>query len=373
MNRAIVESWTQFLDGQTGPFPRDGKTAGGASPALRETLRSDLLVDALLRADGRSLGAEDGAAFVAAVVRKVSDSGDSDRFTQAVGGILQRKHSVRRAGALAVLIGLSAAAAWFIRRDAVEKHAPIPAGPSQTQRDPTTHERAPTMRPDDLRSPAADNPGSSAFAAATRQLLFVVGHLPATANDSLIAERFALMGFHSTMKLPSQLLPGEGAPYALVAISSSVESEAFTGPRAQNLARLAVPLVVWEPWLFDELELANCENNNGCGRAVAGGEMKFPGGGQPLLHASTQTVTVARTPIVVSFGIPLPSATIVATAETDQTRSVVFVYERGSALVNGPAPARRVALFLSDDAARVLTDEGWALFDGAITWAAGAP
>ena len=51
--------------------------------------------------------------------------------------------------------------------------------------------------------------------------------------------------------------------------------------------------------------------------------------------------------------------------------SAVFAYERGSEMLGGRAPARRVALFLGNGRViRSLTPDGWRLFDAAVAWSA---
>jgi hypothetical protein len=360
MKRAIAESWTRFIDDQPSSPTEHSEPL---TPQLREVLVADLRIDALLRAQGRELGQGDANAFVAAVSERIRATVDTERFTQAVRGKLRRKRSIRRIGVAAVLVAMAAAAAWHATRKAQENSSLPPIVADDRNEISVSQELSGSavVRPETIRTPPST----------PRDLLFVVGHLPVTPNDALLVQRFEGLGYRVDLKLPSQLSLSDGTSSDLVAIASSVESAAFSPEINRHLAALAVPLVVWESWLFDDLGLADCPNNDGCGWVVADGEATLPTEGQPIVSAGKNTATVARVPIVVSFGNPHASATVIATAATDQIRNIFFIYERGAKLPAGPAPARRVALYLSDDTARVLTDDGWALFDGAIEWAAG--
>ncbi|MDZ4697990.1 MAG: hypothetical protein SGI86_22855 [Deltaproteobacteria bacterium] len=367
MKRAIAESWTRFVDDQPSS-PPEGSDPFTLTPQLRDTLRSDLRIDALLRAQGQHLRQGDADAFVAAVANKIRITLDAARFTQSVRTKLRRQRSIRRIGVAAVLVALAAAAAWHAWRERRDESTP-----SANVQDVPDERGEISLRQETPRSIVVPSATIRTTKSTTtpRELLFVVGYLPVTPNDALLVQRFEGLGYRVTLKVPSQLSLTDGPSSDLVAIASSVESVAFSPAICGHLAALAVPLVVWEPWLFDDLGLSDCPNNAGCGWLVTDGQSALPTEGLPILTAGKNAVSIARVPIVVSFGNPHASATVIATATTDRPEDILFVYERNAELPAGPAPARRVALFLSDDTGRVLTDAGWALFDGAIEWAAG--
>jgi hypothetical protein len=71
--------------------------------------------------------------------------------------------------------------------------------------------------------------------------------------------------------------------------------------------------------------------------------------------------------------MPLPTALAVASLPRSPERVALFAYERDAEMAGKVAPARRVSLFLSDEAPPFLTPLAWSLFDAAIRWAAARP
>ena len=72
------------------------------------------------------------------------------------------------------------------------------------------------------------------------------------------------------------------------------------------------------------------------------------------------------------FGVPDKTAIRIASIPGDPRKLVVFAYETKSATLDGPAPARRVGLFMTANTAVQMEPWGWRLFDVAVGWAAAA-
>lgn len=365
MNRKTADAWTLYLEGQPS---HDGLGAIDQTDLeLLAQLRSDLGTDALLRASARRFHQSDADLFVHAVEFKIRDRDADERFVQAVATRIVRRRFAQRTGWLAaiasLLVALVAAAAWYFSK---------PRGGQKNANTILENDTAPTFSLSRTATPKlATNPATVAQAQ-QRKSLVILGHVPPTASDELVIKRLLSLGFNSTVKLPSSLDLARDLSVDLIAISSTVESEDMTGLISETLSVAPVPLVVWEPWLFDDLGLADCPNNDGCGWVVAGGGLDIVNQGEPLVHDGSFRMEATNTPTVLSFGVPKPSAKVIATVVSVVPVPVLFVYEHGAALSFGPAPARRVALFLSDDTARKLTIEGWAMFDLAVSWAAPA-
>ena len=71
----------------------------------------------------------------------------------------------------------------------------------------------------------------------------------------------------------------------------------------------------------------------------------------------------------VTWGLPAATAERVAVLQGMVNRVAIFGYRRGTAMVSGQAPARRVGFFAANAAAANLTDNGVRLFAAAIDWA----
>ena len=340
MKRGVADGWTRFVHDQS-PLLSEIDVHVPSTPEIRKVLQADLRLDAMLRALGRKLSHDDTDGFVSNMTERLRSTNDSERFTRVVSRVLRRRRLVRRIGVAAVLVATAAAAAWQASLDRQDGAVPQGVASIYSREHISTRDASPTptVSPSGKRLPTAGR--------TPRELLFVVGNIPVKSNDALLMRRFERLGFRTTVKLPLQLSLVDGTASDLVAVGSSVESAAFS---------------------FDDLGLADCPNNDGCGWVVADGSVTLPSRGSPIIAAGKSAVTMSNFPTVYSFGNPHESASVIAKVATDQIRDVFFVYERGAVVPDGSIPARRVAMFLSDDTARVLTEDGWALFDAAIEW-----
>jgi hypothetical protein len=83
-------------------------------------------------------------------------------------------------------------------------------------------------------------------------------------------------------------------------------------------------------------------------------------------------VVVTKTGADLSWGLPVPSATRVASIHNDTTKFPIYGIEKGGLLLDGSAAAGRRVHFLMTDATFLdLTADGVKLFDAAADWAAG--
>jgi hypothetical protein len=154
---------------------------------------------------------------------------------------------------------------------------------------------------------------------------------------------------------------------ALVVVSSSVD----IGILGTQLRDLAVPIVVAEPWLLDDLGMTQAGNEDN--QAAFSQQVVIVGNDHPLAAGLSGPVQVADTKSVIAWGRPNAVAATIATYKGTAERATIFGYEKGDAMPGLRAPARRVFLFMHDGTAAHLTSDGWALFDAAIQWAAASP
>jgi hypothetical protein len=203
-----------------------------------------------------------------------------------------------------------------------------------------------------------------------RRVLLVTGDKVARdPADRLVLARLRSLGFEVTTRPAASAGIEEDARDArLVAISSTVDS-ATLGPLFRDLA---VPLVVWEPALYDHLGMVGPRDPEVKG-AVPGSEIVIGLETHPLAAGLSGRVRVADRlgNHYLSQGTPAPTALWVAAMPGDPTLATVFAYEKGMPMAEIVAPARRVGLFVSDLTPPHMTAAGWRLFDAAIRWAAG--
>lgn len=199
----------------------------------------------------------------------------------------------------------------------------------------------------------------------SRNALFVVssGAFP-TAADRTARNRLVGLGF--TVATADDDAVPSAAGYDLVVVSSTtVSSKVGTAFTAS-----AVPVVTWEVGLLDDLGMTGSVLDTDFGTVAAQTALDVTDPTHPLAAGLTGTVTVHTTADDFNWAVPGASAAFVASLAGDASRAAVFGYDTGDALVaGGSAPAPRVALFMGNLGPSLLTTDGWALFDAAVSWA----
>ena len=197
--------------------------------------------------------------------------------------------------------------------------------------------------------------------------LFVVAEAagPNTAEQA-ISDRLDNMGFIVEYVDDDNVTDGSADGMSLVLISGTVVSGNVAG-NMPGLKDLAVPIINWEPALYDNLGF----QNEGTGEFNTT-EISIINPDHPLAAGLPEDIiTITTTEKAVSFGTPLGDVVIIAVNVSDETQALLFGYDTGAAMApdSGNAPARRVGTFLLNDVADALTDEGWQLFDASVLWA----
>jgi hypothetical protein len=216
--------------------------------------------------------------------------------------------------------------------------------------------------------------GSTAVRARARGVaLMLVGNLSLQYDDERVKHRLESLGFEVRVRGAGPPDPAELRQVALVLVSSSV----FSLDLNTLYRDVPVPVLVWEPSLYDDFGMTGPEEDQGCGVAAGVGEALIRSPAHPMAGGLEGAVTVVTNGknlhhIWMTYGTPGPAAAWVATWPGVPNRAVLFGYERGAAMPGlAAAPARRVGFFFYDDGRLHLTDAGWTLFDAAVTWAAG--
>jgi hypothetical protein len=227
------------------------------------------------------------------------------------------------------------------------------------------------VRADDLTPPRAQS--------TVREALLLIGpddtkEEPAPPGGLRISEdrlknRLERLGFHVEIHEASAL-PQERAREAdLLVMSSSVSSNSLEAWYAD----LPVPMMVLESTGWEQLGLSGSRWRRDVGVTRPVVEVTIENPAHPMAGGLSGAVKVLTTPQNLRWAAPPPGATHIANYPGNPDRpAVIFGYERGAATIDGPAPARRVGLFLGNGRViRALTDAGWRLFDAAATWSVG--
>lgn len=198
---------------------------------------------------------------------------------------------------------------------------------------------------------------------------------PNHASDLAVQSRLEQMGAAVTVLDDDAVLAatGETTGKDLIVISSTVGSAKVSTKYRDS----AVPVITWEPALYDEFNISPPFPD----AAVQGDNtLTIINAAHPLAAGLSGTVTVYSQILGLTFGTPSAAATgaiNIATLAGPQGAATwigIIGYDTGGMMENGfTAPARRVGIFLNDNMAISLTNDGWALFEAAVNWAVPPP
>ncbi|PGH47518.1 beta-N-acetylglucosaminidase domain-containing protein [Streptomyces sp. Ru87] len=183
-----------------------------------------------------------------------------------------------------------------------------------------------------------------------------------SAGDAAVRDRLEHLGHPVRVLRGEDAASGDARGKAAVVISSTLSS----GAVRQKFTDAAVPVLVWEAYLFDDLGMAGDP-----GETFRASRLRISDPGSPLAAGLDGEVAVYRGPDRVRWGTPGPEAEVAAVTADGDSRPALFGYRAGDRMAEGTAPAARVALFLGDEAVDpdVVTERGLDLFDAAVRWA----
>lgn len=208
---------------------------------------------------------------------------------------------------------------------------------------------------------------TTAGGAGSKSALLVVGNTTLSAGDAALRTRLENLGYAVTTR-DDNGASAAAAGKSVIVISESVETATGIG---EVFANVAVPLVTSESGIYNALKLTGPTLDTDYGTVAGQTQVTIVDPSHPLAAGLSGTVTVGSAAQPLDWGVPSASAKRVATIAGQAGRAAIFGYDSGAGMVGMNAPARRVAWFAEDAGAAVLTAAGGALFDAAVTWAAG--
>ena len=212
----------------------------------------------------------------------------------------------------------------------------------------------------------------------TRNALFAVGSSNLGTGDSAVKTRLENLGYTVTVQVANNgLLTSQADGKAVVVISSTVTD----GNVTNKFRHVAVPVVVWEPLVFDDMGMTGTTSNTHFGTLAAQTQVNIVTPSHPMAAGLTSPppVPVASPSSTFAWGKTNANAVNVVALTGDATKFPIFGYDAGANMPGADgvsagldAPSRRVALFMSDTtaASNFGGTSGGALFDAAIKWAA---
>ena len=201
--------------------------------------------------------------------------------------------------------------------------------------------------------------------APVRSALFVVGNVVLGVGDQAIHDHLVADGWNVLPIDDGGSTTQDAAGHDLVLISSTVQSNKV-GTKFRDVA---VPVVVWEPYVLDDLGMTGTTSGLDYGSELSMTDVTIRDPGHPLSAGFDGAVTVTLTAGALTYGRPGAGATGVARVGNRPERMATVAHETGDVMAGHVAPARRVSTFLSDTTAADLTADGWTLIDAAVCWA----
>ncbi|MBE7383664.1 MAG: S8 family serine peptidase [Leptolyngbya sp. SIO1E4] len=192
--------------------------------------------------------------------------------------------------------------------------------------------------------------------------LFIAGSNNLNSSDQAVVNRLESQGFEVTVKRDRSSRTSDAEGQDLIVISESVSS----GRVGTKFTNVAVPVIVWEAYLFDDLGMTDDTADTDFGVLSGVADIDIVDSAHPLIA----NLPAGQTPLYqtagqMSWGLPNDNAVEVATLVGASNQSVIFGYEAGTDLFDGlTAPARRVGFSLMEQP----TETGWQLFDAAVEW-----
>ncbi|MEZ6192086.1 MAG: hypothetical protein R3C45_12480 [Phycisphaerales bacterium] len=147
-----------------------------------------------------------------------------------------------------------------------------------------------------------------------------------------------------------------------------VAGDTVAAPVGDALRGVGVPVIVCTSNLYSDMAMTGSGiNDTG---TISSNQIENLLTTHPLASGITgPNVTVFTSNNTISWGVPVNGRPPISYLTSNATHATVFIYEVNDPMAGGyQAPARRVGLFLGEDA-NELTDEGTMILDAAIEWA----
>lgn len=198
-------------------------------------------------------------------------------------------------------------------------------------------------------------------------ILFVVGNTTLNSGDRAVRDRLAGQGYDVIVVDDNASNTADADGKELVIISSTSNS----GAVGVKFRDVNVPVVTWEVALYDDMKMTdNGNNDSGTG---SDNDVNIRNSSHPLAAGfANGSRQISNSNQSLTWGNPNNNADIIAILGNNQNRATIFSFETGRTMEDSfAAPARRVGFFFTDDTAASINNNGWRLFDAAVSWAVG--
>jgi hyaluronoglucosaminidase len=183
-------------------------------------------------------------------------------------------------------------------------------------------------------------------------------------GDAAVRDELEYLGMPVVIETATQASTADATGKALIAISSTVSS----GDVNTKFRDVAVPVIVWEAYDFDDLGMTTQQGEN-----FRSAQVQVVDPSSPLAAGRSGIVDVYRGLDRIRWGVVAPGAQVAAVVPGSPDDATLFGYDKGAQMVGMTAPARRVGIFLGDTGLdpQVVTPDAVAMFDASVDWLLG--
>jgi hyaluronoglucosaminidase len=183
-------------------------------------------------------------------------------------------------------------------------------------------------------------------------------------GDAAVRDELEYLGMPVVIEAATDSTTADATGKALVAISSTVAS----GDVNTKFRDVAVPVIVWEAFDFDDLGMTSQQGEN-----FRSAQVQVVDSSSPLAAGRSGTVDVYRGLDRIRWGVVAPGARVAAVVPGSPDDATLFGYDKGAQMIGMTAPARRVGIFLGDSGLdpQVVTPDAVAMFDASVDWLLG--
>jgi len=203
-----------------------------------------------------------------------------------------------------------------------------------------------------------------------KKVLLVAATSSGTAPvDANIKKHFESLGMTVTMVPDINVPPATG--YDLVFLASDVKAKTITYAYRDT----TVPIFSTKPWMLDFLGMTGYEPQKDYGEDTKEEQsfLWFVNAPHPIQAGfpNGMFMPVKHAIKTYNWGLPEPSAQVIAYLPGEPTKAVVFAYEKGVSTQGGgfTMPSRRVFYGIAPDGFDDLIGDGVKLFDACAAWA----
>jgi hypothetical protein len=206
------------------------------------------------------------------------------------------------------------------------------------------------------------------------KIALIVGNPDAlNASDTGVKARLESYGFEVYVYDDSASQPADVEDSVLAITSATVSSGNVGG----KFTSITVPVLNWEVNIQDDYLMTLATSGTDLGETPGQTNLIITLPEHPIAAGlPAGSLTVVRPAQTFTWGVPNPvTADVIATMDDGTARPCLYAYEVGDAFSDQstPAPARRVHIFMQENAFASLTEAGLKLFDAAASWAMDRP